>query len=131
MPKTKQPLTAEEQLERLRSAGLEVRAEGAGWIVQKGKCVAKLEAGTVSLRVASRAGILAGNEVVHLMDGGFQKFLVGPTRKLPATAEHLRELHAFQEVLGEALGLDTLYNEALGTVSETYHYDRVKGRPNP
>ena len=131
MAKTKPVLSAEEQLERMRSAGLEVRAEGAGWIVQRGKCVAKLESGAGCLRVSDRPGILAGGEVAHLMDGGFQKFLVGPTRRQPATAEHLRELHAFQETIGDALGLTALYNEALGTVSENYHYDRVKGRPNP
>jgi hypothetical protein len=27
--------------------------------------------------------------------------------------------------------LPTLYNESLGTVSESYHYDRVKDRDTP
>jgi hypothetical protein len=40
----------------------------------------------------------------------------------------LREIHNFQEDLREALGLTTLYNESLGTVSNLYLYDRVEGR---
>jgi hypothetical protein len=33
--------------------------------------------------------------------------------------------------LKEALGLPSLYNESLGTVSEAYQYDRVVGRDKP
>jgi hypothetical protein len=29
------------------------------------------------------------------------------------------------------LGIPSLYNESLGTVSESYHYDRVKDRDEP
>jgi len=48
--------------------------------------------------------------------------------EIPATAEHLKALQSFTEELKEALGLPSLYNESLGTVSEAYHYDRVEGR---
>ena len=37
-------------------------------------------------------------------------------------------MHAFQEDLREALGLVSLYNESLGTVSNQYIYDRVEER---
>src|SRR5277367_5547687 len=50
------------------------------------------------------------------------------TRKteVPATADHLKALQSFTEELKEGLGLPSLYNESLGTVSESYHYDRIK-----
>jgi hypothetical protein len=33
--------------------------------------------------------------------------------------------------LKEALGLPSLYNESLGTVSESYQYDRIVDRDKP
>lgn len=131
MPKPKAGPSSEQQLQNLRTSGFEVRAAAGRWQLQKGKCMAVLAESPEGVRVAERPGIMIGGEIAHLMDGGYQKFLISPGRKLPATAEHLRDLHAFQEELHQALGMTSLYNEALGTVSETYHYDRVKGRPNP
>jgi len=64
-----------------------------------------------------------------LVDGGFQKFFLVPDgRKKPALASELKAIHAFEEDLREALGLVSLYNESLGTVSTQYLYDRVKDR---
>ena len=40
----------------------------------------------------------------------------------------LQALHAFEADLKEKLGLTSLYNEGLGTVSTLYQYDRVKDR---
>ena len=51
--------------------------------------------------------------------------------EVPATADHLKALHSFSEEVKEALGLPSLYNESLGTVSESYHYDRVEDRDKP
>ena len=31
----------------------------------------------------------------------------------------------------QALGTPSLYNESLGTTSESYHYDRIKDRDQP
>jgi len=45
-----------------------------------------------------------------------------------AGADHLKALQQFTEELKEGLGLPSLYNESLGTVSESYHYDRIKDR---
>ena len=68
-------------------------------------------------------------EIGALVDGGFQKFFQTPSgKRRPALASDLRALHNFQEDLKEALGLTSLYNEALGTVSTYYQYDRVKYR---
>jgi hypothetical protein len=80
-------------------------------------------------RIAQRAGILAGGEIANLVDGGFQKFFRTPSGKSkPALATDLRALHDFEEDLKEALGLESLYNESLGTVSTFYQYDRLQGR---
>jgi hypothetical protein len=43
----------------------------------------------------------------------------------------LKALHSFAEELKMALGLPSLYNESLGTVSESYQYDRIKDRDKP
>jgi hypothetical protein len=48
--------------------------------------------------------------------------------EIPATAEHLHAIHEFSEELSEASGATSLYNESLGTTSDRYLYDRVKGR---
>jgi len=50
---------------------------------------------------------------------------------VPATADHLKALQQFSEEMKEALALPSLYNESLGTVSESYHYDRIKDRDQP
>jgi hypothetical protein len=80
-------------------------------------------------RIAERAGLLTGGEIASLVDGGFQKFFQTPSGKsLPALASELEAVHTFEEDLYQALGITTLYNEALGTVSTFSQYDRVKDR---
>ena len=76
----------------------------------------------------ARPGWLLGGEISRLLDAGYQKFLKTPKLEIPATADHLRAIHEFSEELKEAAGATSLYNEALGTTSDRYHYDRVKGR---
>lgn len=76
-----------------------------------------------------RAGILVGDEIATLLSAGYQMFLKTPGgRRLPATAKELRALHEFEEDVKEALGLDSLYNTSLGTISRSHMYDRVEGR---
>ena len=82
-----------------------------------------------ALQVEDRAGILMGGEIAVLVDGGFQKFFRAPSgKKKPALADELKALHDFEADLKEKLGLKSLYNEGLGTVSTLYQYDRVKDR---
>jgi sugar phosphate isomerase/epimerase len=57
---------------------------------------------------------------------GYQQFLKNSKTEVPATADHLKALQSFAEELKIALGLPSLYNESLGTVSDSYHYDRLK-----
>jgi hypothetical protein len=80
-------------------------------------------------RFVVRAGMAVGNEIGTLTDGGFQKFFVTPSgKRMPAQAHQLVAIQNFQEDLREAFGMTSLYNEALGTVSNKYLYDRVEGR---
>src|SRR5512142_1703226 len=82
-------------------------------------------------RIFAYPGILIGGEISKLVDKGYQKFLKTTKTEIAATSDHLKALHSFTEELKDALGLTSLYNESLGTVSESYHYDRVKDRDLP
>jgi hypothetical protein len=75
-----------------------------------------------------RPGWLLAGEIARLVDKGYQKFLTTPGMEIPATADHLRAIHEFTEELKQAAGATSLYNESLGTTSDRYVYDRVKGR---
>jgi hypothetical protein len=48
-----------------------------------------------------------------------------------ATADHLKALQQFTSELKEGIQLPSLYNESLGTVSDSYQYDRVEDRDKP
>lgn len=76
-------------------------------------------------------GYLIGSEISKLINRGYQQFLKTTKTEVPATADHLKALHQFSEEMKEALQLPSLYNESLGTVSESYHYDRIKDRDKP
>ena len=76
-------------------------------------------------------GYVIGSEISKLVNKGYQQFLKTTKTEVPATADHLKALHEFSEELKEALALPSLYNESLGTVSESYHYDRIKDRDKP
>jgi hypothetical protein len=78
--------------------------------------------------VLKRPGWLLAGEISRLVDRGYQKFLKTPKLEIPATADHLRAIHEFSEELNAAAGATSLYNESLGTTSDRYLYDRVKGR---
>jgi hypothetical protein len=78
--------------------------------------------------VLARPGWLLGGQIAYLLDRGYQKFFKTPKMEIPATADHLRAIHEFSEELKKAAGATTLYNESLGTTSDRYVYDRVKGR---
>jgi hypothetical protein len=83
------------------------------------------------LRMAVRPGPVIGGEIAHLVDRGHQKFFHTSKAEFPAIADRLKALHNFVEELKAVTGSVTLYNEALGTVSDAYLYDRVKGRDLP
>jgi hypothetical protein len=66
--------------------------------------------------------------ISRLVDHGNQKLFETPTARIAATADALKAVHRFSEELREAIGEPSLYNESLGTVSNSYMYDRVQGR---
>jgi hypothetical protein len=76
-------------------------------------------------------GYVINGEISKLIDEGYQKVLKTSKGTYPATADHLKALHQFSEELKEGTGGISLYNESLGTVSESYMYDRVCGRDLP
>ena len=83
------------------------------------------------IRLFARPGCLISGEIAKLVDRGYQKFLKTTKNEIPATADHLKALHDFTEELKEATGAPSLYNESLGTVSDSYQYDRVEDRDKP
>jgi hypothetical protein len=82
-------------------------------------------------KIFAYPGYLVGSEISKLVNRGYQQFLKTSKTETPASADHLKALHQFSEELKEALGLPSLYNESLGTVSESYQYDRVVDRDKP
>jgi hypothetical protein len=80
--------------------------------------------------LVQRPGWALGGEISRLVDRGYQKFLKTSKLEIPATADHLRAIHEFTQELDQATGETVLYNEALGTTSDVYLYDRVAGRPD-
>ncbi len=122
--------TFEERLSQLKAQGFTVTPQSGGGVrVSRGGCAVDLTNREGAVHIAERAGVLMGNEIGLLVDGGFQKFFrTNSGHKKPATAAELKALHDFEEDLKEALGQESYYNESLGTVSTFYLYDRVKDR---
>ncbi|HXG34333.1 MAG TPA: hypothetical protein VNJ11_13280 [Bryobacteraceae bacterium] len=127
---TPKPPTFAERLESLRGAGFTVEALAPGRArVRRGECAAIVEDAPGSSPRIERAGLMLGDEIALLVDGGYQKFFLTPQgRRKPALAAELKSLHDFEEDLREALGLPSLYHESLGTRFDLHLYDRLKGR---
>jgi hypothetical protein len=126
-PKT---ITFADRLADLRAAGFELDQPAGGPVtVRKNGCAAIVRDAAGQPRVES-IGVLLGPDMARLVDGGFQKFLETPAGgRKPALASELKALHDFQEDLREALGLESYYNESLGTIFDLHNYDRLSGRP--
>jgi hypothetical protein len=100
--------------------------------LKKYNCSAAIEMTSDNrVRIFAYPGNLVGGEIAKLVDRGYQKFLKTSKLEIPASAEHLQNLHRFTEELKEAIGATSLYNESLGSVSESYQYDRVQDRDLP
>jgi hypothetical protein len=104
--------------------------------VKKHGCSAAIEKDVAAkngseVKLFVKPGYLIGGEIARLIDRGYQKTLKNTKTEIPATADHLKAIHNFSEELREAIGATSLYNEALGTVSDRYVYDRVKDRDEP
>lgn len=119
-----------ERIENLRKAGFATSSRNGGVVrVSRGECAVDLKDAGEAAEAVSPAGIIMGDEIGALVDGGFQKFFRTPHgKKKPALADELKALHDFEEDVKDLLGTKSLYNESLGTVSTFYLYDRVKDR---
>lgn len=125
--------TFDEALNKLRSLQFDVREESGvagGFRVSKHGCAAVIAKakdgkGTVMMR---KPGVVLGGEIAYLLDRGYQKFLKTSKLEIAATADRLKAEHQLSDELREVIGEAVLYNEALGTVSDEYMYDRLQGR---
>ncbi len=126
------PLNFDQTLDVLRTHGFTVEplsSAAKGVLVSKHGAAAVLTAGVETVvAVIEGPGILNGGEVAHLLDRGYQKFLKTSKFEIPATAGQLHSIHQFGEELKQLTGSTSLFNQALGTTSDLYQYDRLKGR---
>ena len=111
------------------AGGQVVSKGGVAAVLVPGETDARLEGGGACLAVTP--GLLVRGEIARLVDRGYQKFIKTAKYELPATAEQLRAIHRFAEELNPVTGALGLYNEALGTTSDLYQYDRLRGREEP
>ncbi len=135
MPKTTEARTYEESLGWLRDHGFDVTdapgTNGRVFLRKYNVSAAIQKTPDDHVKIFAYPGYLVGSEISKLVNRGYQQFLKTSKNELPATAEHLKALHTFAEELKVALGLPSLYNESLGTVSEAYQYDRIVDRDKP
>jgi hypothetical protein len=131
--KTRKP-NFEQIIEKLRAHAFDVTPSHE---IAGGVLVSKHGVGAVLVAAADKAapvayavhpGMLVEGRVARLMDRGYQKFIQTALLELPATASQLHSIHRFSEELKQLTGDIDLYNESLGTTSDVYLYDRLKGR---
>ena len=135
MAKTIEARTYEEALAWLRDNGFDVTdAPGttARVFLRKYNVSAAIQkTQDDGIKIFAYPGCLIGSEISKLVNKGYQQFLKTSKAEVPASADQLKALQTFSEELKQALGLPSLYNESLGTVSEAYQYDRVENRDKP
>lgn len=127
--------TYEDAVAWLREHGFDLidapGTEGRVFLKKYNVSAAIQKSGDGGAKIFAYPGYLIGGEISKLINRGYQQFLKTAKTEVAATADHLKALHQFSEELKEALALPSLYNESLGTVSESYHYDRIKDRDEP
>lgn len=108
---------------------MQVSKNGVAAVLVPGVTDERWESG--GARLAVTPGVVVRGEIARLLDRGYQKFIKTAHFELPATADQLRAIHGFTEELNQVTGALGLYNEALGTTSDIYLYDRLRGREEP
>jgi len=141
MARKSQTPTFQQMLEALRAHSFDVtpyKGVADGVMVSKGGVAAVVVPGKTNdrwesggARLAVTPGILVRGEIARLLDRGYQKFIKTSQYELPANAGQLQAIHGFTYELNLATGAMGLYNEALGTTSDLYEYDRLRGREEP
>ena len=135
MAKTVEARTYEEALAWLRDNGFDITdapgTNGRVFLRKYNVSAAIQRTPDDGVKIFAYPGYLVGSEISKLVNRGYQQFLKTSKTEVPATADQLKALHSFAEELKVALGLPSLYNESLGTTSESYHYDRIVDRDKP
>jgi len=135
MTKTIETRTYEEALAWLRDNGFDVTdapgTNGRVFLRKYNVSAAIQKTPEDGVKIFAYPGYLIGSEISKLVNRGYQQFLKTSKTEVPATADQLKALQQFSEELKQGLGLPSLYNESLGTVSESYHYDRIENRDKP
>jgi len=132
MPRNSHSPNFDQTLETLHAQSFDVApfaGVAGGVLVSKYGAAAVLVAPKDAVAAfAVRPGVLVKGEVARLLDRGYQKFIQGSHFELPASASQLQAIHRFSEELKLLTGAISLYNESLGTASDLYRYDSLKGR---
>ncbi len=121
----------DQMLEILRTHSFDVSpypGVAGGVLVSKHGAAAVLVAHEDEAAMVVSPGALICGEVARVLDRGYQKFIKTSQYELPASATQLHAIHQFSEELKQLTGATNLYNESLGTTSDQYHYDRLRGR---
>lgn len=122
--------TFNERIDNVKKFGIAAQNEGGGRVKLSRNGIGAIVTDVPNDRPhVDRAGLIIGNEIGALVNGGYQQFWLTPSKKrVPAQAAQLRALHEFEEDVKEGLGLTSLYNTSLGTTSALHLYDRVEER---
>ena len=127
--------TFEDAVQYLRDHGFDLieapGTQGRVFLKKYNVSAAIQKNGDDGVKIFAYPGYLISGEISKLVNRGYQQVLKTSKTEVAATADHLTALQQFSEELKEALGLPSLYNESLGTVSEAYQYDRVVDRDKP
>ena len=127
----------EQTLELLRAHSFDVapvKGVAGAMLVSKhgaGAILVPTQSREAPIAFVEHPGVLVNGEVGRLLDRGYQKFIKTSKFELPASAAQLQAIHTFSEELKQLTGEISLYNESLGTTSDIYEYDRLKGREAP
>ena len=122
--------TFEERIENVKKFGITAQTIAPGRVKLSRDGIAAIVTDVPNDRPhVDRAGLIIGDEIGVLVNGGYQQFWLTPSKKrVPGLAPQLKALHEFEEDLKEGLGLTSLYNTSLGTTSALHLYDRVEER---
>jgi len=128
----KQPppkLTLSQTLSALREAGFQVTENNDDQhVARRGGSVAVIRIRDGEAEIL-RAGRRFGEEIGSLVSLGYQTVWRTPGGvERAARAAELDELHTLLEDLRAALGLTSLYNQALGSTHSFHKYDRAADR---
>jgi hypothetical protein len=127
--------TFEDAVQWLRNHGFDLieapGTQGRVFLKKYNVSAAIQKDGENGVKIFAYPGYLICGEISKLINRGYQQVLKTSKTEVAATADHLKALQQFSEELKEALGLPSLYNESLGTVSEAYQYDRIVDRDKP